>query len=306
MTAKMAVLMLAVIVALGGAGAGFVRSFDDGEATAVEPIDLRKDDTGAELVAERRRRRRRRLHPRRRRHPPRRQHRRPRLHPRQRRDPRRRQHRRPRLHARQRRHARRRQHRRRRRHVGQRRDRGRRQHGRVRTGAGSGAGRLRRRGFRWRLLDGLTAPVGLLLVGVGALCAPAPAAAADALPRVSIEVRGAIPDGKKETARMTVRDRGRAVYRGRIGIEVRGQSSQRFPKQAWSLELRDRKGDNRDVVAARDAGRRRLDPLRGLQRQDADAQRARVRDGAPAGPVREPDALRRGPARTAATTASTC
>jgi len=51
-TAKMAVLMLAVIVVLGGAGAGFVRSFDDGEATAVEPIDLRKDDTSAELVAE--------------------------------------------------------------------------------------------------------------------------------------------------------------------------------------------------------------------------------------------------------------
>jgi hypothetical protein len=87
----------------------------------------------------------------------------------------------------------------------------------------------------------------LLVLGAGALCAPAPAAAADALARVSVNVRGAIPDGEKKTARMTVRDHGRSVYRGRIGIEVRGQSSRQFPKQAWSLELRDRKGDNRDV-----------------------------------------------------------
>jgi len=86
-----------------------------------------------------------------------------------------------------------------------------------------------------------------LLVGVGALSAPAPVAAADPLARVSVSVGGAIPDGKKKTARMTVREGGRTVYRGRIGIELRGQSSKQFPKQAWSLELRDRKGDNRDV-----------------------------------------------------------
>jgi CotH kinase protein len=46
---------------------------------------------------------------------------------------------------------------------------------------------------------------------------------------------------------MSVRDDGRWAYRGRIGIERRGQSSQMFPKKAWSIELRDRKGDNRDV-----------------------------------------------------------
>ena len=63
------------------------------------------------------------------------------------------------------------------------------------------------------------------------------------------------------------------MYRGRIGIERRGQSSQRFPKQSWSIELRDRKGDNRDVALLGHAGRRRLGPLRRLQRQDADAQR---------------------------------
>jgi CotH kinase protein len=89
--------------------------------------------------------------------------------------------------------------------------------------------------------------VALLLMGAGALCAPAPAVAADALARVRIDVGGAIPDGRKKSARMTVRDGGRTHYRGRIGIELRGQSSKRFPKQAWSVELRDRKGENRDV-----------------------------------------------------------
>jgi hypothetical protein len=90
--------------------------------------------------------------------------------------------------------------------------------------------------------------VAALLAGVGALTAPAPAAAADPLARVHIDVRGAIPQDKKKTARMVVRDGGRAIYRGRIGIERRGQSSQRFPKRSWGLELRDRRGDNRDVA----------------------------------------------------------
>ena len=89
--------------------------------------------------------------------------------------------------------------------------------------------------------------IALLLTGAGAMCAPAPAAAADPLARVDIAVRGAIPDAKKTPARMVVRDDGRTVYRGRIGIERRGQSSQRFPKKSWSIELRDREGDNRDV-----------------------------------------------------------
>ena len=87
-----------------------------------------------------------------------------------------------------------------------------------------------------------------LLVGAGALCVPAPATAADALPRVSISVKGEISDARKKTGRMVVRDGGRMFYRGRIGIERRGQSSQRFPKKSWSVELRDRNGDNRDVA----------------------------------------------------------
>jgi hypothetical protein len=52
MTAKMAVLALAVVVALGGLGVGFVRTFDEGAAEAVEPLELRKDDRSPELVAE--------------------------------------------------------------------------------------------------------------------------------------------------------------------------------------------------------------------------------------------------------------
>ena len=88
----------------------------------------------------------------------------------------------------------------------------------------------------------------VLLASAGALCAPAAAAAADPLARISIDVRGAIPAQEKKTARMVVRDGGRTVYRGRIGIERRGQSSLRFPKQTWGIELRDRAGENRDVA----------------------------------------------------------
>jgi CotH kinase protein len=86
------------------------------------------------------------------------------------------------------------------------------------------------------------------LLGAGVLSTPAPAAAADPLPRVSVSVKGAIPDGSKKTGWMVVRDGGRTHYSGRIGIERRGQSSQMFPKQSWSVELRDREGDNRDVA----------------------------------------------------------
>jgi hypothetical protein len=52
MTAKMAVLTLAVIVALGGLGVGFARTFDEGGAEAVEAVELRKDDSSPELVPE--------------------------------------------------------------------------------------------------------------------------------------------------------------------------------------------------------------------------------------------------------------
>jgi CotH kinase protein len=81
-----------------------------------------------------------------------------------------------------------------------------------------------------------------------AAAACAPAAGARALPRVVIEVPGAIPDRAKLAGRMSVRDGRRVDYRGRIGIERRGQSSQMFPKRSWALETRAARGGDRDVA----------------------------------------------------------
>jgi len=87
-----------------------------------------------------------------------------------------------------------------------------------------------------RLLTRWFVPV----AATAALAAPAPASAA--LPVVRIDAAKAIPDGPKLTARMTM-----PGYRGRIGIETRGQSSQRFPKRSYAIELRDRRGEDRKV-----------------------------------------------------------
>ena len=88
-------------------------------------------------------------------------------------------------------------------------------------------------------------------MGAGALGAPAAAAAAaDPLARISIHVTRRDPRRRRRRRRgWSCATAGRARTAGRIGIELRGQSSLRFPKQAWSLELRDRErsGDNRDV-----------------------------------------------------------
>jgi hypothetical protein len=51
MTARMAVITLAVVVALGGLGVGYVRTFNESDAKAVDSIDLRKDDSSSDLVA---------------------------------------------------------------------------------------------------------------------------------------------------------------------------------------------------------------------------------------------------------------
>src|SRR5688500_17442995 len=78
-----------------------------------------------------------------------------------------------------------------------------------------------------------------------AVCAPS--AVARSLPRVAVAVARSIPDEPKVAGRMTVRDGARVDYRGRIAIERRGQSSQMFPKQSWSVETRTTGGGNRDV-----------------------------------------------------------
>jgi CotH kinase protein len=69
------------------------------------------------------------------------------------------------------------------------------------------------------------------LAAAGALATPAAAPAAE-LPVVRVDAARAIPDDPKIAARLSM-----PGYRGRIGIERRGQSSQMFPKKAYSVEL---------------------------------------------------------------------
>ena len=76
-----------------------------------------------------------------------------------------------------------------------------------------------------------------LLVLLAALASPAPASAAQ-LPRVSLQTAGPIPDAPPVTARVRVgRD-----YSGGGRVEVRGQSSQMFPKKSYALELNRKRG----------------------------------------------------------------
>src|SRR5687768_2321825 len=65
-------------------------------------------------------------------------------------------------------------------------------------------------------------------------------ASAPALPILRIDAPRAIPNEPKIGA--TLRMPG---YRGRIGIETRGQSSQQFPKKSFAIELRDARGEDR-------------------------------------------------------------
>ncbi|MCC6830748.1 MAG: CotH kinase family protein [Thermoleophilia bacterium] len=77
------------------------------------------------------------------------------------------------------------------------------------------------------------------------------------LPIVVVDADGPIVDDPKVGARMRIihdprggvnRPGDRAsVHNGRIGIEIRGQSSQRFPKKQFGLETVDARGEGRDV-----------------------------------------------------------
>jgi len=90
-----------------------------------------------------------------------------------------------------------------------------------------------------------------LLLAACAFAAPAAApsiAAADRLPVVSIETAARIVDEPKRSARLRIGDRGRTVFRGAVGIEVRGQASQRFAKRPYAFETRTRGGGNRTVA----------------------------------------------------------
>jgi hypothetical protein len=77
----------------------------------------------------------------------------------------------------------------------------------------------------------------ILLALAALLAVPA---SAPALPVLRIDAPRAIPNEPKVGA--TLRMPG---YRGRIGIETRGQSSQRFPKKSFAIELRDAQGNDR-------------------------------------------------------------
>jgi len=88
----------------------------------------------------------------------------------------------------------------------------------------------------------------VLITALLALAVCAPPAAARALPKVSLSVAREIPNEPKVGGRMTVRDGNRVEYRGRIGIEQRGQTSRvLFPKKSWSVETRTARGGNRTV-----------------------------------------------------------
>jgi hypothetical protein len=87
---------------------------------------------------------------------------------------------------------------------------------------------------------------------VAVLAAPG---VAHALPVLNIDAPRAIPSEPKIGA--TLRMPG---YRGRVGIETRGQSSQQFPKKSFAIELRDARGEDRKVplLAAERARPRRV------------------------------------------------
>jgi CotH kinase protein len=89
----------------------------------------------------------------------------------------------------------------------------------------------------------------LLLVVCAFACAAADphVAAAERLPVVSIETATRIVDEPKRSARMRIQSRGRTVFRGRVGIEIRGQASQRFAKKPYAFETRVKSGGNRSV-----------------------------------------------------------
>ena len=74
---------------------------------------------------------------------------------------------------------------------------------------------------------------------LAAACLPSPAAAA--LPVLRIDTPRAIPNEPKVHAQLRM-----PGYRGRIGIELRGQSSLRlFAKKSYAIELRDGEGEDR-------------------------------------------------------------
>ena len=69
------------------------------------------------------------------------------------------------------------------------------------------------------------------------------------LPLVSIFTAGnEIVDEPKINATMIIADNNQEIYNGNIGIEIRGASSQMFPKKSYGLETRDASNNDLSVV----------------------------------------------------------
>jgi hypothetical protein len=83
--------------------------------------------------------------------------------------------------------------------------------------------------------------IALVLAAAGVVAIP-PRDAAAAPPVLRIDAARAIPNEPKVPARLRM-----PGYRGRIAIELRGQSSQLFPKKSYAIELRDARGEDRKV-----------------------------------------------------------
>lgn len=70
----------------------------------------------------------------------------------------------------------------------------------------------------------------------------------DRLPQVTVNTNGeSIPDEPKIDATMVIEKQGAVVYEGNIAIEIRGQSSQMFPKKQYGFETRDENNEDVDV-----------------------------------------------------------
>ncbi|WP_299764435.1 CotH kinase family protein [uncultured Dokdonia sp.] len=73
-------------------------------------------------------------------------------------------------------------------------------------------------------------------------------AAADRLPQFQINTNGAtIVDEPKIDAQLVIIEAGVETHRGAIGIEIRGSSSQQFPKKSFGFETRDEANEDLDV-----------------------------------------------------------
>ncbi len=71
----------------------------------------------------------------------------------------------------------------------------------------------------------------------------------DRLPQINLQTNGnAIVDEPKIIALMSVSEAEVETYNGNVGIEIRGSTSQRFPKKSYGFETRDSDDEDLDVT----------------------------------------------------------